>query len=118
MRGREGEIELKRFVLDAENACKLFSVDPEKLVQALLRPRVKVGSEWVNKGQNLDQVHWAVGALSKAIYARMFKWLIERCNKTLDAQDLERRYYIGVLDIAGFEIFDVSFCIFPLVLQS
>uniref|UniRef100_A0A914W0L8 Myosin heavy chain n=1 Tax=Plectus sambesii TaxID=2011161 RepID=A0A914W0L8_9BILA len=93
---------------DAENACKLFSVDAEKFVQALLRPRVKVGTEWVNKGQNLDQVNWAVGALAKAIYARMFKWLIERCNKTLDAQDLERQHYIGVLDIAGFEIFDLN----------
>ena len=37
----------------------------------------------------------------------MFKWLIYRCNKTLDAKAIERRFFIGVLDIAGFEIFDV-----------
>ncbi|KAK6050675.1 myosin head [Cooperia oncophora] len=36
----------------------------------------------------------------------MFAWLIRRCNKTLDAHDLSRDYFIGVLDIAGFEIFD------------
>lgn len=53
------------------------------------------------------KVNWAVGALAKANYARMFHWLIRRCNKTLDAQDFERKYFIGVLDIAGFEIFDV-----------
>lgn len=53
-------------------------------------------------------MNWAVGALAKAIYARMFAWLIRRCNKTLDAQDRSRDYFIGVLDIAGFEIFDVS----------
>lgn len=53
------------------------------------------------------QVNWTVGALAKAIYARMFAWLIKRCNKTLDAQDRSRDYFIGVLDIAGFEIFDV-----------
>lgn len=50
----------------------------------------------------------AVGALAKAIYARMFAWLIKRCNKTLDAQDRSRDFFIGVLDIAGFEIFDVG----------
>ncbi|CAI4223566.1 unnamed protein product [Auanema sp. JU1783] len=95
--GKEGEI-----------ACKLFQVDYEKFIQALLKPRVKVGTEWVNKGQNLDQVNWAVGALAKALYARMFSWLIKRCNKTLDAQDLSRDCFIGVLDIAGFEIFDLN----------
>ncbi len=48
-----------------------------------------------------------MNGLGKAIYARMFKWIIERCNKTLDAKAIERKYFIGVLDIAGFEIFDV-----------
>lgn len=93
---------------DAENACKLFGVPHEEFIKALLKPRVRVGNEWVNKGQNLEQVHWAVGALAKAIYARMFLWLIKRCNKTLDSTELERRYFIGVLDIAGFEIFDFN----------
>uniref|UniRef100_A0AC34FCY2 Myosin motor domain-containing protein n=1 Tax=Panagrolaimus sp. ES5 TaxID=591445 RepID=A0AC34FCY2_9BILA len=60
------------------------------------------------RGQNLEQVSWAVSGLAKAIYARMFRWLIERCNKTLDARAIERKYFIGVLDIAGFEIFDLN----------
>jgi myosin heavy subunit len=93
---------------DAENAALNFEVSGEDIIKALLKPRVRVGNEWVNKGQNIDQVHWAVGALSKAVYARMFHWLIKRCNKTLDAKDFERRYFIGVLDIAGFEIFDLN----------
>uniref|UniRef100_A0A914P3G0 Myosin motor domain-containing protein n=1 Tax=Panagrolaimus davidi TaxID=227884 RepID=A0A914P3G0_9BILA len=93
---------------EGDLACKLFKVDPDKFVNALLKPRVKVGSEWVNKGQNLEQVNWAIGALCKALYARMFQWLIKRCNKTLDAQDLSRDFFIGVLDIAGFEIFDLN----------
>jgi myosin protein heavy chain len=56
----------------------------------------------------LEQVSWAVSGLAKAIYARMFRWLIARCNKTLDAKAIERKYFIGVLDIAGFEIFDLN----------
>ena len=36
----------------------------------------------------------------------MFCWLVERVNLTLDIK-AKRQYFIGVLDIAGFEIFDV-----------
>uniref|UniRef100_A0A7E4UTG5 Myosin motor domain-containing protein n=1 Tax=Panagrellus redivivus TaxID=6233 RepID=A0A7E4UTG5_PANRE len=93
---------------EGELACKLFKVDVTQFVTALLKPKVKVGTEWVSKGQNLDQVNWAIGALSKALFARMFTWLIKRCNKTLDAQALSRDFFIGVLDIAGFEIFDLN----------
>ncbi|KHJ86109.1 myosin head, partial [Oesophagostomum dentatum] len=104
-RPREEQAELEDGK-EGELACKMFSVDYDKFISSLLKPRVKVGTEWVNKGQNLEQVNWAVGALAKALYARMFSWLIKRCNKTLDAQDLSRDFFIGVLDIAGFEIFD------------
>ena len=38
----------------------------------------------------------------------MFAWLIRRCNATLDAKDRARDKFIGVLDIAGFEIFDLN----------
>jgi myosin heavy chain 6/7 len=74
--------------------------------------RVRVGNEWVSKGQNLDQVNWAIGAMSKALYARVFEWLVKKCNLTLDQKGLSRDSFIGVLDIAGFEIFDVNlfFC--------
>jgi hypothetical protein len=66
----------------------------------------KVGNEYVNKGQNKDQVTNSIGALSKSIYDRMFAWLVNRVNQTLDVK-AKRQYFIGVLDIAGFEIFDV-----------
>jgi len=47
-----------------------------------------------------------VAALAKALYGRMFTWLVARVNKTLDTKN-KRQYFIGVLDIAGFEIFEV-----------
>jgi len=52
-------------------------------------------------------VHNAVGALAKAVYERMFLWMVIRINQQLDTKQ-PRQYFIGVLDIAGFEIFDVS----------
>ena len=46
-------------------------------------------------------------ALAKSIYERMFLWMVIRINQMLDTKQ-PRQYFIGVLDIAGFEIFDVS----------
>ena len=54
------------------------------------------------------QVMNSVTALAKAIYERMFLWMVIRINQMLDTKQ-SRQFYIGVLDIAGFEIFDVSF---------
>ncbi len=84
----------------------LLGVNCADLLKALLTPKVKVGTEWVTKGQNLAQVEFAIGALAKALYARMFGWLVMKVNLTLDTKQ-KRNYFIGVLDIAGFEIFEV-----------
>ncbi len=54
------------------------------------------------------QVEFATQALAKAIYERLFKWLVARINKSLDRSKREGASFIGILDIAGFEIFHVS----------
>lgn len=54
------------------------------------------------------QVEYAVEAISKTIYERMFKWLVQRINKSLDRTKRQGASFIGILDIAGFEIFQVS----------
>uniref|UniRef100_A0A4W3JZD2 Myosin heavy chain 7B n=1 Tax=Callorhinchus milii TaxID=7868 RepID=A0A4W3JZD2_CALMI len=91
----------------ADKAAYLMGVSSGDLLKGLLHPRVKVGNEYVTKGQTVAQVVYAVGALAKATYDRMFKWLVMRINKTLDTK-LSRQFFIGVLDIAGFEIFDFN----------
>ncbi|XP_034724219.1 myosin, heavy chain 7B, cardiac muscle, beta a isoform X2 [Etheostoma cragini] len=91
----------------ADKASYLMGVSSADLIKGLLHPRVKVGNEYVVKGQNVEQVNYAVGALAKATYDRMFKWLVGRINRTLYTS-LPRQYFIGVLDIAGFEIFELN----------
>ena len=54
------------------------------------------------------QVEFAVEAISKAIYERMFKWLVARINRSLDRTKRQGASFIGILDIAGFEIFQVG----------
>ncbi|CAF1461794.1 unnamed protein product, partial [Adineta ricciae] len=92
---------------DCEKVAHLLDIDAAELIKGLLKPRIKVGNEFVNKGQNKDQVINSIGALSKSIYHRMFCWLVERVNVTLDVK-AKRQYFIGVLDIAGFEIFEYN----------
>lgn len=55
----------------------------------------------------LFQVNSSIGALSKSVYEKMFLWMVVRINQSLETKQ-PRQYFIGVLDIAGFEIFDVS----------
>lgn len=54
------------------------------------------------------QVHQAVNAISKSVYEKLFLWMVMRINQQLDTK-LPRQHFIGVLDIAGFEIFEVGF---------
>merc|ERR550519_878905 len=72
---------------------------------AFVKPKIKVGTEWVTKGQNMDQASNAVGGIARAIYHRTFLWLIEKCNATLIDQSIKKVNFCSVLDIAGFEIF-------------
>ncbi|KAM5281424.1 myosin-15 [Ctenodactylus gundi] len=91
----------------AEKAAFLMGVDSSELVRSLIYPRVKVGNEYVTRSQNVEQVICAVGALSKSIYERMFKWLVVRINSVLGAK-LSRQFFIGILDITGFEILECN----------
>uniref|UniRef100_A0A8B9TI10 Myosin heavy chain, skeletal muscle, adult n=1 Tax=Anas platyrhynchos TaxID=8839 RepID=A0A8B9TI10_ANAPL len=91
----------------ADKAAYLMGLNSADMLKALCYPRVKVGNEYVTKGQTVQQVHNAVGALAKAVYERMFLWMVVRINQQLDTKQ-PRQYFIGVLDIAGFEIFDFN----------
>ncbi|NXD55627.1 MYSS protein, partial [Corvus moneduloides] len=91
----------------ADKAAYLTGLNSAEFLKALCYPRVKVGNEFVTKGQNVEQVNNAVGALAKAVYEKMFLWMVVRINQQLDTKQ-PRQYFIGVLDIAGFEIFDFN----------
>uniref|UniRef100_A0AAX7W2A3 Myosin heavy chain 7 n=1 Tax=Astatotilapia calliptera TaxID=8154 RepID=A0AAX7W2A3_ASTCA len=92
---------------DADKSAYLMGLNSADLIKGLCHPRVKVGNEWVTKGQNVQQVYYAMGALAKAVYEKMFLWMVVRINQSLDTKQ-PRQYFIGVLDIAGFEIFDFN----------
>ncbi|XP_032677927.1 myosin heavy chain, muscle isoform X6 [Odontomachus brunneus] len=105
-RGREEQAEADG-TEEGDRVAKLLGTDCADLYKNLLKPRIKVGNEFVTQGRNKDQVAYSVGAMSKAMFDRVFKWLVKKCNETLDTKQ-KRQHFIGVLDIAGFEIFDFN----------
>lgn len=88
--------------------CKLLGVPLDPFLKGLLHPRVKAGREWVEKVQTPEQVRLGINALAKGIYERGFGDLVSRINRQLDrnGMGMDDSHFIGVLDIAGFEIFD------------
>jgi myosin-1 len=64
----------------------------------------------------LSQATYARDAFAKGIYERLFVWLVDKINRSL-AKDKHqtKTMVLGLLDIYGFEIFDVNsfeqFCI-------
>ena len=89
-------------------AAALCGVDASKMIKAFCKPRIKVGTEWVTKGQTCEQATNAVGGIARGIFDRLFKWLIEKCNDTLIDATLKKANFCAVLDIAGFEIFEYN----------
>lgn len=90
-----------------EKASHMFGVNTVDMSKALIKPRIKVGSEYVHKGQNAQQVKHSINALCKSVFEKLFKLVLDMCNETLETK-LRKNMFIGVLDIAGFEIFDYN----------
>merc|ERR1719328_615611 len=88
--------------------AELFGVNGDELMKAFCKPKIKVGTEWVTKGQTCDQATNGVGGIARATFDRIFKWLIIKCNDTLIDKSMKKCNFVAVLDIAGFEIFEYN----------
>jgi len=103
-----------------KKACELLGLDEEKLTEAILTKTLSVNGKSIKKKQNVALAEDKRDALAKMTYACLFLWLVNCVNETLDqtsrvnASDLRNNSnhsqigFIGVLDIYGFECFDVN----------
>ena len=119
------------------------------MITYFCKPKLKVGTEWVQKGSSCTLASQSVSGIARAIYERSFRitgdwqqqyfpgfqdeciwshcgvngpqisiillWLlyyktiaVDKCNETLCDPTMKKVTYIGILDIAGFEIFDYN----------
>ena len=101
------------------DTANLFSISPHELSTALTQRVIAAGGEVMQKTHTSTEAEYGRDALAKAIYERLFTEIVSRVNNAINVNDTEtyQRYrtVIGVLDIYGFEIFDVNsfeqFCI-------
>merc|ERR1712110_561789 len=106
-KGRDDQAEMGE-VDFPKKVAELYGCDFNELFEAFCKPKIKVGTEWVTKGQTLDQAHTGVGGIARATFDRIFKWLIIKCNDTLIDKAMKKANFCAVLDIAGFEMFDYN----------
>merc|ERR1719166_126323 len=106
-KGRDDQAEVKDMTVP-NKVAELFGVNGDELMKGFCKPKIKVGTEWVTKGQTCDQATNGVGGIARATFDRIFKWLIIKCNDTLIDKSMKKSNFTAVLDIAGFEIFDYN----------
>jgi myosin heavy subunit len=91
-----------------ETCADMFMVDPTTLRTKLITQLIKVRGEQYEKPLKPQEACYARDALAKAAYSRMFDWLVSRVNDGLAVSSTDARNFIGVLDIYGFEFFEVN----------
>merc|ERR1719300_441479 len=105
--GKEEQAEIKDDT-NAQKVATLLGIDCEWMITYFCKPKLKVGTEWVSKGSTCTNAANSVAGIARAIYERTFRIVVEKCNETLIDPTMKKVTYIGVLDIAGFEIFDYN----------
>ena len=105
--GKEEQAEVKDDV-NCQKVAELCGIDCEWMITYFCKPKLKVGTEWVQKGSTCSQAASSVSGIARGIYERSFRLVVEKCNETLCDPSMKKVTYIGVLDIAGFEIFDFN----------
>ncbi|XP_067411956.1 unconventional myosin-Va isoform X4 [Emydura macquarii macquarii] len=94
--------------------CDLMGVEYEEMSHWLCHRKLATASETYIKPISKLQAINARDALAKHIYAKLFNWIVDHVNKALHST-VKQHSFIGVLDIYGFETFEINsfeqFCI-------
>eukprot|EP00730_Choanoeca_flexa_P008282 TRINITY_DN12472_c0_g1_i6.p1 TRINITY_DN12472_c0_g1~~TRINITY_DN12472_c0_g1_i6.p1 ORF type:complete len:1071 (+),score=320.96 TRINITY_DN12472_c0_g1_i6:3126-6338(+) len=97
--------------VNLSHAARLLGLDIEALTTALTSLRTVTRGEEMFRSYKPEQASDVRDALAKALYARLFSWLINACNLLLqdeNADKLGEQRCLGILDIFGFETFDTN----------
>jgi myosin heavy chain 6/7 len=105
--GKEEQAEIKDFA-NADKVAEICGIDKEWMITYFCKPKLKVGTEWVSKGQTCTGAASSVSGISRKIFENVFRFIVDKCNLTLIDTSMKKVQYIGCLDIAGFEIFDYN----------
>uniref|UniRef100_A0A803TSU2 Myosin VA n=1 Tax=Anolis carolinensis TaxID=28377 RepID=A0A803TSU2_ANOCA len=94
--------------------CDLMGVEYDQMAHWLCHKKLATATETYIKPISKLQAINGRDALAKHIYANLFNWIVDHVNKALYSPT-KQHSFIGVLDIYGFETFEINsfeqFCI-------
>uniref|UniRef100_A0A8C3GBI3 Myosin IG n=1 Tax=Cyclopterus lumpus TaxID=8103 RepID=A0A8C3GBI3_CYCLU len=103
------------------HVSELTATEADSVCKSLLFRTVATGGgDVIEKGHSEQDACFGRDAFVKALYERLFGWIVSRINSVIEVKDYDpalhgKNTVIGVLDIYGFEIFDNNsfeqFCI-------
>lgn len=88
-----------------ESCATLFGVEVEPLLFALTTRIIVARNETYEKKLKPQECLAARDALAKALYGKIFDWIVVTINQNIQVEESKIRANIGVLDIFGFECF-------------
>lgn len=91
-----------------QNAAELLGVAAEELQSSLRVRTLKAGKQSVLKPCSQAECSMRRDCLAKVIYAELFEWLVTFINNSICADSSSWSNFIGVLDVYGFEYFQVN----------
>ncbi len=87
--------------------CELIELDEGELREALVSEVHVTRGEEIRRDRNMVQSCDVRDALAKALYGRLFSWIVNQINHHIQpAEGVAACYSIGLLDIFGFENFE------------
>lgn len=93
-----------------EKISNLLNVSSKEFKKSILTSKINVGREVVSQERTAAQAKFAIDALAKTLYEKLFKFLMDKINNNFSQNSANNNplsnNYVGILDIAGFEIFD------------
>ncbi|EAA11777.4 AGAP006479-PA [Anopheles gambiae str. PEST] len=96
-------------------ACDILQLDRSELRKWLVTRQIESMNDSVLIPMNKQTAEATRDALAKHIYAELFQHIVQKINRNLAGSKKQNCCFIGVLDIYGFETFDVNsfeqFCI-------
>ncbi|XP_069067462.1 myosin-IIIa [Pleurodeles waltl] len=92
-----------------ENSASLLCIQADELQEALTSHCVVARGETIIRPNNVEKAIDVRDAMGKALYGRLFSWIVNRINALLKPDKLlsedDNVLNIGILDIFGFENF-------------